>query len=135
VRAVLVVVVLGVLVVGTARAISPSYARPQFRTVATLLDREAPARAPIIVYPTFFDQAVPAQTHRPHRFIYSAAEGWRQARSDPVAYVLIDDTDTVSLPGRVPRPAGFRLVARRHYTGLTWFSLLTYRRISSGRTR
>jgi uncharacterized membrane protein len=135
VRLVLVVVVLAVLVLGTVRAISPSYARPQFRTAAEVLDRDAPPGAPVIVYPTFFDQAVQVQARRPHRFVYDVADGWRQARTKPIAYVLIDDTDTVKLPGHLPHPAGFRLIARRHWTGLTWFSLLTYQRISSAHKR
>jgi hypothetical protein len=139
VRAVVVAAVLLTLVAGTIRAVSPSYARPPFRSVAGYLDRVAGPRDPIIMYPSFVDQAIPAQFSKPHRVLNISPSAWRSAGDAATAFAIVDDQTAQVYNVGTPRPPGFELVARKHYTGLVWFTVLSYRArrpaLSSSHTR
>jgi 4-amino-4-deoxy-L-arabinose transferase-like glycosyltransferase len=128
-RPVLTAVVLGLLVFGTLRAISPRYARPPYRTVAEYLDRVARPGDPVLMVSSalVFDDAIPAQFTRPHRVLDGIPTRWPRLRAGAPAYVVVDDSIVHALAPAVLRPPGFTLVARRHYVGLAPFSLLTYR--------
>src|SRR5581483_7186471 len=67
-RAVAVPIVLGVLLFGTIRGLSPSWVRPPYRAVARYLDQVAGPRDPVLLftYSGILDDAIPAQLKRPH---------------------------------------------------------------------
>jgi hypothetical protein len=121
-------VVLITLAFGTARAISPAYRRPPFRAAAAYLDRVASPTDPIIIYPSIVDAAIPVQFHRSHLVRMSSPNQWRGILPGGQVFVVIDDTTAQGFHVGTPHPNGFRLIDRRHYTGLDWFSVLTYRR-------
>jgi hypothetical protein len=139
IRAVVVVAVLITLLAGTIRAISPGYARPPFRSAAGYLDRMAGPHDPIIMYPSFVDQAITAQFSKPHRFLNSSPLGWRSAGDAAMAFAIVDDKTAQIYNIGTPCPPGFELFARKHYTGLLWFTVLSYRArrraLSSSHTR
>jgi hypothetical protein len=116
------------LALGTARAISPAYRRPPFRAAAAYLDRVAEPADPIIIYPSVVDVAIPTQFHRSHLVRRSSPSQWRGVPPGGEAFVVLDDSIAQGLHIGTPHPNGFRLIDRRHYTGLDWFSVLTYRR-------
>jgi Dolichyl-phosphate-mannose-protein mannosyltransferase len=128
-RAVTTAAVLATLIVGTVRAVSPTYARPPFRTAAEYLDRVARPADPVVMYPSFLhaDEAIPAQLKRRHRLLSGIPRSWPTPPAGGADYVVLDDIVAGTLKIGVPRPAGFALAARRHYPGLISFSVLTYR--------
>lgn len=128
-RAAIVAAVLAVLVFGSIRAVSTSYARPQFRTVAEYLDRVAGPADPVLIYPSFLnlDQAIVVQMRRPHRLVAHVGGQWPSPPRGGVVYAIIDDSADRALKIGVPHPPGLELVVRRHYPGLVPFSLLGYR--------
>jgi mannosyltransferase len=128
-RAGLVTLVLAVLVAGSIRAIGPNYARPQFRAAAQFLDRAATPRDPIVMYGSVFnvDYALVIQMTKPHLLVGRAGTRWPVPPPGGFDYVVIDDAVARFLRIGIPRPSGFELVDRRHYTGVIPFSLLTYR--------
>jgi len=128
-RAAPIAAVLLTLVLGSARALSASYVRPPFRAAATYLDRVAPPSAPIIMYPSFLDPAIPAQLQRPHELRSSAPSAWAGVAPGGMVFVVLDDMTARALHIGTPHPSGFELVARRHYTGLLRFSVLSYERV------
>ncbi len=128
-RAPVVMLVVAILVVGSIRAIGPSYARPQFRTAAEYLDRAAAPRDPILMYGSFLNlnQAITVQLTKPHRLVNRVVVRWPAPPPGGADYAIIDDSIDRLFRIGTPRPAGFELVARRHYSGLIAFSLFTYR--------
>lgn len=135
-RAVAVPVVLGVLVFGTVRAISPSWARPPYRVAAQYLDRVAGPRDPVVMYTWGFplDQALPVQFRRPHVVIKGDPERWPTPPPGGNVYVVADDALPFLYGGplsavklKTPHPPGLKLVASRRFSGLVRFSVLTYR--------
>jgi uncharacterized membrane protein len=123
------VVVLGLLVFGSVRAISPRYARPAYRVVAHYLDRVAPPADPVLMYslPLVLDNALPAQLTRPHDLIGRVPRRWPKRPAGTLAFVVVDDAVLHVLQAPALAPAGYELIRRRHYPGLVPFSLLTYR--------
>jgi mannosyltransferase len=120
--------VLATLVAGTIRSISPSYVRPPFRVAAAYLDRAAARSDPIIFYPTFVTMDIRAQFKLPHRVMSSSSTQWHAVASGGTAYLVIDDVFARLLRIGTPRPRGFALVWRRHYSSQVWpFTLLAYR--------
>jgi uncharacterized membrane protein len=130
-RSAAVTVVMVTLVFGTIRAISPSWARPPYRAIAAYLDRVARPGDPIIMIESFLGPAIPAQFHKPH-LLLNFPTGWRSVRPGQTVYLVFDDAIGRALKAGIPRPQGFRLVARTHYVGLASTELLTYVRRSSG---
>jgi uncharacterized membrane protein len=124
-RTALVVIVLGVYVFGTIRAISPAYQRPQFRQLADYLDRVAPAQDPVIADPLFVGPGIAAELHRTHRMIAPSAIQLQYAPRGGTAWVVIAD---VFLRGPRPSAPGFTLISRRHYGGVLPVTLFGYRR-------
>lgn len=124
-----VTLVLTVLAFGTIRAISPHYARPPYRTAAQYLDRVAEPEDPVLLYSSalVLDDAIPTQLERPHTLIDGAPKRWPRRPAGTLAFVVVDDAVLQALKAGAPRPAGYVLVARRHYTGLVRFTLFTYR--------
>lgn len=127
VRAAVTAVVLLTLLIGTVRAIGPNYARPPFRSIAAELDRVASPGQAIVTYRSFFDQAVQAQFRKPHLVLSASTAAWRRALAGGTAYAILDDDSAQIYAIGTPHPAGFRLQSVRHYTGLVWLRVLTYR--------
>jgi uncharacterized membrane protein len=128
-RLLTVAVTLATLLIGTIRAISPRYTRPPYRIAARYLDRVAAPRDPIIMYPSFaqLDRAILVHLKRAHRLYLLPPRRWPSPPPGGAAYAVLDDSTAHALGIVVPHPAGFRLVARRHYSGLLPFSVLAYR--------
>jgi mannosyltransferase len=128
-RAAIVAAILAVLVFGSIRAVSTSYARPQFRTAAEYLDRVAGPADPVLIYPSFLnlDQAIVVQMRRPHRLVDYVRGRWPSPPHGGVVYAIIDDVIDRTFKIGVPHPPGVELVVHRHYPGLVPFSLLGYR--------
>jgi hypothetical protein len=124
-----VAVVLITLAIGTVRALSPSFRRPAFRTAAEQIDRRARPGDLMIMFPSFVDQAVQVQLHATMRVVSSSPAVWRSVPPGHTAFAILDDQAAQRLGiGLTPHEPGLRLVWHRHFTGLTWFSLLAYRR-------
>ncbi len=126
--------VLGTLLAGTIRAITPAYTRPQFRAAAQYLDRAARPRDPIILYPSYLslDEVITVELHRPHVVVKGVPTHWPATPLGGADYALYDDAyEAAGRPIRPP-PAGFSLVGRRRYGGSLPFQLLTYRRLAAG---
>jgi uncharacterized membrane protein len=127
-RAAAVAVVLGVLVFGTIRGISPSWVRPPFRTVARYLDQVAKPRDPVLLFTYYnvLDDSIPVQLMRPHTIIDGVPKRWPRRPAGTTAFVVVDDAQIRSL-SRALAPPGYVLVGRRPYSGSTSFTLFTYR--------
>lgn len=71
IRPVAIALVLGTLIFASARAVSPTWARPPLRAVAGYLDRVARPDEPVLMYPSFLGLtgAVLTELQRPHRII------------------------------------------------------------------
>lgn len=128
-RVLAVVAVLSTLTFGTIRALSPSYARPPYRSAATYLNRVAGPRDPIIVFPSFLflNNDIEPELHGPHLIINGIPRRWPSPPRGGAAYVIVDDTLDRALRIPFPRPPGFELIAHRSYRGLARFTLLTFR--------
>jgi uncharacterized membrane protein len=119
-----VTVVMATLIFGTVRAISPQWARPPYRAIASYLDRVARPRDPVILE-SFIWMDIPVHFHKPH-VLSSSPSGWRTVRHGGIAYVLLDDRTAQALKVGLPHPQGFQLVAHAHYGGIEPTELLTY---------
>jgi Dolichyl-phosphate-mannose-protein mannosyltransferase len=131
ISAAIVVAVLGTYGFGTIRALSPTFQRPQFRELAGYLDRVAGPRDPVVADPLFAGPTMAAEFHRAHRLIAPSSNQWQFAGPGGTTWVVLDDASVKSLVNPVPYtplPQGFRLIARRHYSGLLPVTLLGYRR-------
>ena len=128
-RAVVIVVTIAVLVFGAIQSISSRWARPQFRTVAEIIDRTARAGDPVVMYPSFLNltQAVPAQFSRPHRVIWGEPTRWPSVAAGGTVYVVYDNAIGRARHIPVPAPPHLTLVSRQRYNGLITFTLLEYR--------
>lgn len=128
-RPVTLVLVLGFLLFGSARAISARYARPPYRAAAHYLDHVAAPSDPVLMLSSALtlDDAIPAQFTRPHTVIEGFPRHWPRRPAGTLAFVVVDDVVTRALKLGTPRPAGWTPVAVRHYGGLAPFRLLTYR--------
>jgi 4-amino-4-deoxy-L-arabinose transferase-like glycosyltransferase len=124
--AVAAVAVLGVLLVGTLRSFEPAYARGPYRSIAAYLDRVAGPRDPVTIVSWLGRPAIPAEFKRPH-LLMRAASQWHTAPGAGAAYIVLDLTIDRLLKIGTPRQAGYRLVARKHYTGAFATDVLTYR--------
>lgn len=125
--------VLGTLLAGTIRAVTPAYTRPQFRAAAQYLDRVARPRDPIILYPSYLslDDVITVELHRAHVVVKGVPTRWPATPPGGADYVLYDRAYAAVRPIRPP-PAGFTLVGQRRYGGSLPFTLLTYRRPTAG---
>jgi uncharacterized membrane protein len=128
-RLIAVVVVVGTLLAGTIRAISPSYARPPFRAAAQYLDHVAGPRDPIILYPSYLqlNEVILIHFHRPHVLVKGVPSHWPTAPPGGAAYVILSEQYDAAVHRSTPHPRGYRLVARKNYTGTLDFTVLTYR--------
>ena len=122
--------VLITLAFGAVRSLSHSYRRPAFRAAAAYLDRVAAPNDPVIFYRSIVDAAIPVQFSRRHVVRYASPTQWAGIPVGGRAFVVIDDDEQALYHLSLPHPAGFRLLARRHYTGLLWFSVVSYLRVS-----
>jgi hypothetical protein len=129
-RALAVPVVLGILVFGTIRGLSPSWIRPPYRAVARYLDHAAAPRDPVLLftYRYVLDDAIPAQLKRPHTIIYGVRRRWPRRPAGTLAFVVVDDAKIHRL-SRALAPRGYVLVARRPYAGAVPFTLFAYRSV------
>ena len=129
-RLVAVPVVLGVLVFGTIRGISPSWVRPPYRAVAHYLDQAAKPRDPVLLftYGYILDDAIPAEMRRPHTIVDGVPKRWPRRPAGTLAFVIVDDAKIGRL-SRALAPRGYALVARRPYSGSVSFTLFTYRAV------
>jgi uncharacterized membrane protein len=127
-RAVAVVAVLGVLLFGTIRGISPSWTRPPFRTVAQYLDRVAKPRDPVLLltWSEVLDRSIPVQFKRPHTVIRGVPERWPHPAAGTRAFVVVDQSQ-IHRMNRELAPRGYALVGRHLYGGAVPFTLFTYR--------
>jgi hypothetical protein len=132
VRFVAAAAVLGTLTFGTVRALSPSYARPPYRSAAAYLNRVAGPREPIIIYPSLLslNNDIEPELHRGHLVIHGMPKRWPQTIAGGAAYVILDDRLDRVLKIQFPRPPRYQLVARRSYGGLWPFTLLRYRAVN-----
>jgi hypothetical protein len=125
-----VVVVLGVLVFGTIRGISPSWARPPYRAAARHLDQVAKPSDPVLLltWGRVLDRAIPPQMKRPHTILHGVPERWPRRPAGTLAFAVIDNAAIPSM-SRALAPRGYVLVARRPYRGAIPFTLFTYRAV------
>ncbi len=123
-----VAITLLVLTLGTIRAVSPTYARPQYRTVAAYLDRVATPGDPVVMFTSVFnlDEAIPAQFHGRHLVIQGEPKRWPAIPHGGAVYVVVDDGALRLLHLQDPPPRTYKLIARRQYDGLVQFTLATY---------
>ncbi len=128
VRALGIAAVLVVLIAGTIKSITSSYARPPFRAAAAYLDSVAAPSDPVIFYPTFVDLDIAAHFKRPHRVMGSSASQWRAVAPGRAAYLVIDEKFARRLKIGTPHAPGFVLTSRRRYPNhVASFTLLSYR--------
>jgi uncharacterized membrane protein len=127
-RALAVPVVLGVLVFGMIRGLSPSWVRPPFRTVARHLDRVAKPRDPVLLFTwsSVLDRSIPIYLKRPHTVIRGVPKRWPRRPAGTLAFVVVDQSQIHRL-NRALAPPNYVLVARRLYTGALPLTLFTYR--------
>ncbi|HEX5194873.1 MAG TPA: glycosyltransferase family 39 protein [Solirubrobacteraceae bacterium] len=130
----LVAAVVAVLALGLARAISPSWQRPPFRSVATYLDRTAAPRAPVAFASLTGGFGIPLDLHRPHRIVALAALA-RDVPANGRGY-LVTDSKTGDKLGfsSPPQVAGLTLVrVTRFRTAIVaGLEVVTYRRAAAG---
>lgn len=129
-RVVAVPLVLGALVVGTIRGLSPSWVRPPYRAAAQYLDQVAKPGDPVLLltYRAVLDDAIPAQLKRPHTIVYGVPKPWPRRPAGRMAYVVVDNSRIHRLR-RALAPRGYTLVSRRPYDGAVSFTLFTYRAV------
>ena len=129
-RAIAVPVVLGVLVFGTVRALSPTWVRPPYRAAASYLDQVAKPRDPVLLftYSNVLDDAIPVQLKRPHTIITRAPKRWPRRSAGALAFVVVDN-GRIHHFRRALAPPGYKLIGRRRYTGAVSFTLFTYRAV------
>lgn len=127
-RAASVVVLLAVLIFATARTISPDYVRTPWRDVARYLDRVAGPRDPVISYGIFAGPGTAIEFGRPHPVYPAAASEWQLGGPGTTTWLMLDDRFDAAVHLPTPHPAGFQLVARRHYRGLLPITVLGFRR-------
>ena len=126
-------IVLATLAGGTLRSFRPDYRREPYREMAAYLDRVATPTEPVIMDTLIGGPAIAAQAHKPHRFVSQpTAATWSEAAPGAHVYVVLDDRLAqllgISRLDGPAHPAGFAVVARRHYRGSLPTDVLTYRR-------
>jgi 4-amino-4-deoxy-L-arabinose transferase-like glycosyltransferase len=133
-RALAILVVLGTLLTGTIRALTPAYTRPPFRVAAHYLDRVAGPQDPVVVYPSYgsLDDVITVQFRRRHTVVKGVPSQWPAIPRGGAGYVLLDDSLARVAHVPVPSPPGYTLRAKRHYGGFVSFTLLIYRRTAIG---
>ncbi len=132
-RPVAVAAVLATLVFATIRAISPTYARPPFKSVAGYVNRVAAPRDPVILDPITWGIAV--YLNPQHRVIAGSPTVFSSVAGARTVYFIFDDRLAAGDKASAPHPSGFALTLRRHYPSRLWgFTLLRYRRLAVART-
>lgn len=127
-RAAAAAIVLVTLAFGSIRAISPAYARPQYQEVASYLDRATGEREPIIAV-GLLPLALRVYLHEPHPLVNTTHFVWRTIPRGARAWLLTEqDVLTRLLPPQQPPPAGFSLIAYRHYSGIAPITVSGYQR-------
>jgi hypothetical protein len=121
--------VAAVLLTATLRSFEPAYNRGPFRTIAAYIDRAARPRDPVTIMSLIGAGAIPAEAHRPH-LVLRTVDRWRSAAAGHAGIVILDDTIARLFKVTTPHPPGYRLVARRHYSGSVPTDVLTYVRVS-----
>jgi hypothetical protein len=128
-RAACVAVALAALALGTARAISPRWARPPFRAAAAYIDRHGGAGDPVVLYPFFLNlsDAVAVELSGRHPVIDGIPRRWPPPPRGGSTWLIYEtglERDHIG----IPRPPGLRLTVVRRYGGLAPFELLRYTR-------
>jgi hypothetical protein len=126
VAALAVAAVLGVLVFGTVRSLSPAHNRGPYRTIAAYLDDAAGPRDPVVLGTYSGAGPIQAQLRRPLRIVGGVApitgvpEGGR-------AFVVLDELLARRHVFRVPPHPGLRLLSSRRYgAGLLTTDVLVF---------
>jgi hypothetical protein len=118
-----------VLLAGTLRSFEPAYNRGPFRTIAAYVDRTAGPQDPVTLMSLLGAGAVPAETRRPH-LVLRTVDRWQNGSAGATGIIVLDDTIARLFKITTPHPAGFRLIARKHYAGSVPTDVLTYARVS-----
>lgn len=119
--------VLATLLVGTVRAVSHHFQRPQYRVAAQYIDRTGVPGEPVIDYLSPLDGAIQVEMHH-HPYVQISPAAWRSVKPGQKVFVVLDDVVGAARHIGTPHQPGFTLIARRHFTGLVWFTVFTYRR-------
>ncbi len=132
-RALALLAVLGTLLAGTIRAVTPRYARPQYRAAARYLDHVAKPGDPVIVYPSYLNlnDVIAVQFHRRHRVLKGVPSRWPAPPSGGATYLILSRSFDAAVRLATPQPPGYALVGRRQYYGSVPFTVLTYRRLAA----
>jgi hypothetical protein len=121
--------VLAVLIVGTAKAVSPRYSRPPFREAASYIDARTTAGDPIIILPSYLGLAndlAPELTGR-HQVIFGDVPPAVSSGANGVLVTVGEPGLSGELSaGPMLARRGYRLTARRSYRGLFPFIVSTY---------
>ncbi len=127
-RSVAAAIVLATLTFGAIRAVSPSFARPQYQQVASYLDRAAGPRDPVIAV-GLLPSGLSVYFHKPHPVFNTQDFPWRTVPTGGTAWLLTEQ-DVLSrfqhLKG--PQLPGFSLIMRRQYSGISPITVLAYHR-------
>lgn len=128
-REIAVGLVMATFLVGTVRAISPSWSRPPLRAAADYLDRYADPRDPVVMYPSLLggDRSILVELHRRHRIINGLPKRWPGLPGDESAFAVIDESFYRLFHSVAPQPRGLRAVARRRFNGRLDIAIVTYR--------
>jgi mannosyltransferase len=127
-----VLLVIGVLVLGTVRAASPSWRRPPLRSIASYIDRSATAADPVTVASPYGAPGIMVEFKRYHHVVSSLAL-FHLTPPGGNAYMVLDDALARGFHTSVepPAPPGFVIVAHRHYVSqLLDFDVTTYHRLA-----
>lgn len=125
------IVVAATLILGTVRALSPTWQRPPTRQVAAFLDRSARPGEPVAFLAFLSAPAITAQIHGRHRFV---SPGQLATATAPGADAdLVTDAATtraLKLPAGGPTPRGFALIDHRHFaSGIMGLDVAILRRV------
>ena len=115
------------LLAGTARSLGPAYDRGPYRTLANYLDRVARPPDPIVLATYAGAGPLLVQFKHAHTIVRKPAL-WSHIGAGGTGYMVLDEQIARFLHVSTVPPAGFVLIARRHYGGGLATDLLTYRR-------
>lgn len=126
-----ILLVFGVLVLGTVRAASPTWRRPPLNTIAAYIDRTAGPADPVALATPFGWPAILAQFHHYHH-VFSQSRLFQVTPRGDDAVLALDDrfAHLLHSPLEPPAPRGFVIVAHRRFaSALLSTDVTTYRRV------
>jgi uncharacterized membrane protein len=126
-----ILVVVAALVLGTVRA-ATTWRRPPTRSVSAYLDRVAPSVDPVTLDSPFGGNGIVAQFRRFHDVV-SGFVLFEMTPRNGNAYLMADNVVEHNLhqSPEPPAPAGFKIVAFRHFSSsILSFDVTTYHRVS-----